>query len=410
MRLIKCSADSKPGSDIQRVELEFCMQSGEPISVFFEVRGARAISREALNDCAFVMGSSTAYWLGENYRQDQPVDRRLLDNVAAIHREWQNWQGAPKQFDCSGIAREPQTRPNPDSALNAVFFSGGVDSYFTLLDTAKTDLCTISIEHEPLHSSEIEAAFERLSELADASQACGSLSAISIVTNMMVSHARILDQWALKLHGSFLAACAHLMSDTIATASVSSTFTYGNLKPWGSHPLIDPLWSSSQLCVEHFGATHTRVQKTQVIAESSVALSSLSVCEYGRYSAPDTLNCSTCVKCARTMLTLDAIGKKPEQVPAFDWSDYSMENTRRHFIRGPGEAGLLNEIVELANRNGRSEISDAIGHAINRSRPLMWITSVERFIRRKFPIVVKHKKTLRSIRNRVIRLIGYTPV
>jgi hypothetical protein len=386
------------------------MHSGEPVEIYFEVRGARKVSLEALHDCAYVIGTSTAFWMGEGYEQSQPADRRLIDNVAAVFREWENWQGAPKRFESRSVARDSDASVRPDSALNAIFFSGGVDSFFTLLDTQKSDLCTISIEHEQANSSKIDEAFNRLIELSDAAKASGSLSAIHIVTNMMMSHPRILDQWALKLHGSFLAACAHLVSDTIATASVSSTFTFGSLKAWGSHPLIDPLWSSSRLSVDHYGATHNRVQKTRAIAESNVARSSLSVCEYGRYSELNKLNCSRCVKCSRTMLTLDAIGKLPEQVPAFDWSEYSMDGVKKHFIRGPGEAKLLYEIIELADQNDRPDISSAIKTSINRSRPLMWITSVERFLRRKFPIVLKCKTALRGVRNRVINLFGYTPV
>ncbi len=393
----------------QRIDATFEAKSGELISVFFEVAGAREISGAAVRDCLYVIGSTMAYWFGEEVIDIPGADKTLHVNVQDAHRKWNQWSGNNGSIHHVGDFEATNSGSESDRSP-AVFFSGGVDSYFTLLNLPEKDLTLLSIEHTEANQASVSDAFARLTDLQNNASEKRHERNIKIATNMMVAHPRILDQWALRLHGPFYAACALLVSDTISSAAISSTFEYSHLKPWGSHPELDPLWSSSSTQIRHFGADHSRVEKTASVARSAAARSSLSVCEKGRYADGSRLNCSKCTKCDRTMLTLDALGYSPSDAQAFDWSDYSLEKIRRKFIRGPGEARLLNEVVDLAKKNGRPEISNAIGQAINRSRPLMWITSVERFLRRKFPDVIKHRTALRKFRNRIISLFGYTPV
>lgn len=406
MKLILAASNPTDPPFTQRVTLSFARESGETIDMFFDVRGADAISDAAIHDCAYVLGSSLAYWMREDYGQEYPVDSRLYRHVYAAHSEWAHWPGGVKARKSGVETRAPQTKP-PTASKTALFFSGGVDSYFTLLDMPYAKPRTISLEHVEDQRSEIEAAFSRLSELHDAAADCGADGAIGIVTNMMLAHPVILDQWAPRFHGCFLAACAHLVSDTVNHVAISSTFTYGSLKPWGSHLVIDPLWSSSRLQIEHYGATHTRVEKTDAIAQSEIARQALSVCEHGRYQQSDALNCSECIKCYRTMLTLDALGYKPEQVSAFDWSKYTLQRTRQLFVHGRGEARLLQEIIDLAGENGRTDIQSALKHAIQRSRPMMWITWIERLIRRKLPWIIRFKAPLNGFKNGLMRTLGY---
>lgn len=408
MKLVGFTREDASIDSAHRIDATFETKSGELVSIFFEVSGAHEISDASVRDCLYLIGSTIAFWFGDGIIEVPGADKILHANVREAHRKWNQWSGNNGSIQHVGDFETTNSHSASDRSA-AVFFSGGIDSYFSLLNLPEKELALLSIEHTEADPASISDGFARLADLQNSASENAHRRNVKIVTNMMVAHPRILDQWALRLHGPFYAACALLVSDTISSAAISSTFEYSNLKPWGSHPELDPLWSSSSTQIVHFGADHSRAEKTELVARSATARSTLSVCEKGRYADGSQLNCSKCTKCYRTMLTLDALGYAPSEASAFDWSDYSMDKIRRKFIHGPGEARLLNEVVALADKHGRQEISNAIGRAINRSRPLMWITSVERFLRRKFPNVVNHRQALRKFRNRIISLFGYTP-
>ena len=107
------------------------------------------------------------------------------------------------------------------------------------------------------------------------------------------------------------------------------------------------------------------------------------------------------------MLTLDALGYRAEDIPAFDWSKYSIEQARRFFILGRGEVRLLREIIARAEQNERYDIEAALEHAIRRSSPLMWMTNLERYIRRQVPAVNHYKTPLKALKATVIRRLGF---
>jgi hypothetical protein len=69
--------------------------------------------------------------------------------------------------------------------------------------------------------------------------------------------------------------------------------------------LLDQLWSSAAVMVEHDGAEATSAEKIAAIARDRQALRWLRVC----YKNPDqAYNCGRCEKCVRTMLPLHALG------------------------------------------------------------------------------------------------------
>ena len=80
----------------------------------------------------------------------------------------------------------------------------------------------------------------------------------------------------------------------------------------GTHPLLDPLWSTESLTFEHDGCEANRAEKTARISQSDIALRSLRVCNrIYRH------NCGQCEKCLRTMISLQAVGTL-ERCTAFD--------------------------------------------------------------------------------------------
>jgi hypothetical protein len=79
--------------------------------------------------------------------------------------------------------------------------------------------------------------------------------------------------------------------------------------PWGSHPLVDPLWSTGTVEIVHDGCEATRSDKAARIATSETALRHLRVC-WGYREAYDRgiYNCGHCAKCLRTQVDLYLAG------------------------------------------------------------------------------------------------------
>ena len=80
--------------------------------------------------------------------------------------------------------------------------------------------------------------------------------------------------------------------------------SYGFLEPEGSHPLLDPLWSTVRTEVVHHGAEATRWDKIRFLADQPLALETLKVC----FDANTDGNCGRCPKCLVTMAMLAAVG------------------------------------------------------------------------------------------------------
>jgi hypothetical protein len=93
------------------------------------------------------------------------------------------------------------------------------------------------------------------------------------------------------------------------------------LEPWGSHPVLDPNFSSAELQLQHTGHIFSRLDKVRLIADWDCAIENIRVCTE---NLPGRLNCERCEKCVRTMLELLAVGKL-SRTPAFQADNVSRE-------------------------------------------------------------------------------------
>jgi hypothetical protein len=189
------------------------------------------------------------------------------------------------------------------------FFSGGVDSFYTVLKNIARYPSSDSraITHlVMLHGFDVRSddgsLFERLSgPLLEAAAALGK-GFVTIRTNL---RELLGDDDFEFTHGVVLAGAGHAMAGLFHTLYVASSYPYSELRPWGSHPNLDPLWSSERLDFVHDGAERNRPEKLALIAGSPVALRGLRVCWMQR----EAYNCGKCEKCVRTMLGLAAHGE-----------------------------------------------------------------------------------------------------
>jgi hypothetical protein len=156
---------------------------------------------------------------------------------------------------------------------------------------------------------------------------------------------------------------------------IASSYAYAQLHPWGSHPLLDPLWSTEAVEFTHDGCEAMRSEKVKAIARSGLALSTLRVCwanEQGEY------NCGRCEKCLRTMLALHVAGVL-ERCTTFR-RPLTAGALRRMTLGESSELFLRDIVSELDGSAGDRKLGRAVESALRRRR---WRSSAGRFVRRR---------------------------
>jgi hypothetical protein len=277
----------------------------------------------------------------------------------------------------------PQT---PERA--GFFFSGGIDSLATLRAnrlnfplehpaSIKDGLLVYGLEVEMLETYEYVVSF--LSNIA-----CeASITLIPVYTNVR----NLNENWAFwehKWEGAVFSAIGHAFSRRLTAVSIASTYDIPNVQPLGSHPLIDPNYSSSDLQIRHDGITLSRLSRTRLVADWEVALQNLRVCNRSERYRPDMLNCGRCEKCVRTMLALLALGKL-DKTRAFPANDVSEELVRSAVHLGETTFPLYGELIPPLMEKGRHDLVRIIEHkmAVYLDCEPGWRGRIKRFDRKR---------------------------
>jgi hypothetical protein len=196
---------------------------------------------------------------------------------------------------------EESDEPSPEGSRGVgLFFSGGIDSWATLL--ANPDVTDLIYVHGfDIPSDRHETSLIVEARLLDTAKRLGKRLRV-LRTDLRT----LLDRsvpWEIA-HGPALASVALLLAPRCERVLVGAGMTYGHLANRGSHPLHDHLWSTERCRIEYHGAHLTRAAKVTQVARSQEALNVLRVC----WRQVDRYNCGRCEKCLRAMVALEAIG------------------------------------------------------------------------------------------------------
>ncbi|GIK98516.1 MAG: hypothetical protein BroJett029_27250 [Alphaproteobacteria bacterium] len=313
--------------------------------------------------------------IGEPVRLDLPVDALLLDRLHGIQQIWRNWFPGLSVVPIDAPVRELGASPKdvPGGAKTGAFFSGGIDSLFTLLrhndrligdgTSLIDDLICVAGFNTSLDDFDATRA-----SLAPVAESFGK-RLVPIATNLRYSSQKVFTPYSDPFlmihlaHGAALAAIGHLLGGRYSEIIIAATQDYARLEPWGSHPFTDPLFGARRLRVTHDGAAFNRVERTLLVAGSDAALAALQVCWRDRKDG----NCSRCRKCLRTMATLDLVGAK-ERAVTFDWTGYDMETLSKVWLHDSKEVDYFLDIAEAARSKGRDGIEAAAMRSIRFSR------------------------------------------
>jgi hypothetical protein len=286
--------------------------------------------------------------LGEPLHLDGTVSPALLANSERLQQIYRRWVTGAQVVPVTARSIAPDAAPTHDDGVGC-FFSGGVDSFHSLVthERSITHLVLISGFDKGLRNPAVlEKARIALQEVAAAS----GKQPLEVSTNIR-QFTDPLAPWSF-YHGGVLAAVALALSRGLSTFIVPSSYSYDQLHPWGSHPLLDPLWSLPGLQMVHDGCEFTRYEKVARIATADLALAHLRVCwNTGRGSDS---NCGQCEKCLRTMMSLylnGALGRcRTFRTPLMPRAVGSVR------IKTEGQLAFTQEnLRELALRPGRHD-------------------------------------------------------
>lgn len=241
---------------------------------------------------------------------------RATPSIMAIFEQWSEVIDRPMR----PVPVEAQARPRDVRGPAAgAFFSGGVDSFYTVLRNAarypSADLRHIT-HLIVVHGFDIRLEDERLfaevrDRLGEAARDLGKLLVLP-KTNARAAVTQLPWEYA---HGAAMAAVGLALARLFHTCYIAGSRSMRKPGPWGTHPGLDPLWSTETMEFVHDGALLGKMVKTPLVVTSPVALRVLRVCWENQGGA---YNCGRCEKCLRTMLILALCGAlgRVETLPA----------------------------------------------------------------------------------------------
>jgi hypothetical protein len=300
-----------------------------------------------------------AVTLGEPLRIDRPVDRKLYNNAQELMRIWVGWYPHLHIVPIEADIVEAEHPITPGRM--ASFFSGGVDGFHTVLHF---DALSDTNLHDPIDDLIFVWGFDvplrnrdGFARIRDSLQSAAidlGKELVVIATNLRETRCRKAD-FSNLAHASILSSAALVLNGLYSKVLIPSSSSYEYVRPWGSHPKIDPLYSTSRTHFVHYGSEFKRLEKTAYIAQSDVAMHTLRVCWVSESGG----NCGVCNKCYRTKTTL-ALYDALERCTTFEEKDLDLGEVAKIYSQRDVDIDYLRKIQAAAQRMGRQDIADAL--------------------------------------------------
>lgn len=313
---------------------------------------------------------------GARLRAEDPVSSSLLVGVERIQTILHAWCPELVHIEVDAASRSPQGSRRATGI--AAFFSGGVDSLYTALKHRDELTALVFIAGFDIRL-ERSAARTRCVRLARAAAAALGKPLVEVETSIR-SFSRPYVGWGL-YHGAALASVASFLAPRFGKVYIPSSLSYDSYFPHGSHPLLDPLWTTEELELVHDGFEANRYEKTAFVAASDAALRFLRVCNR---STGSIVNCGRCEKCLRTMVALRVLGVLEdcrtfaahpdlEAIPAVlagrDWANRDLwEQNLRAAEQAGDDPVLLRTLRNALGRPGRAPTRRRVSWRSDRSR------------------------------------------
>jgi len=249
------------------------------------------------------------------------------------------------------------------------FFSGGVDSFYTLLKNKEKISHLILVRGFDIAlGHEDDKIWDKILHNAKAVAQKYNKQLIPVITNIKYGYndTATLKFWLESAFGSGCASVGLVFQDFFSEIFIPSSMAYNELIPHGSHPVLDPLWSTEKLEFIHSGCEATRFHKIErQVAKSEMALNTLRVCWENR---DKMYNCCNCEKCLRNMTCLEILGKIkdaksfPEKLDVKKISGLRISDANFMVFL------FWKELAEKAKENNKDKLAAAIRRMLRASK------------------------------------------
>ena len=304
---------------------------------------------------------------GESLELALPVDRKQYENALRLMEIWRAWYPELNLRPVQLLVEIDDATTAGDR--RAAFFSGGIDTFFTVLQNpGLDDLIIIRGFDLPLQE---DAVYEKvLRRLRDAASRLGK-RLVPVRVNFRETAYRTVD--AMKLSaGSSLASVALAMEQRWSSVFTSASLNRLSMKPFSLHPETDVLHSNASLEIVQYGAHETRFEKTLAIAKHPVVQKYIRVCWVDGQGG----NCGRCNKCIRSMLAFQLAGVLP-QIETFPRHHISVSEARKIYHPQSRQTHYFDELIEVARQYGQPELADALEYSLKRSARVNRWTHIE---------------------------------
>lgn len=294
---------------------------------------------------------------GRDLEIEAEVDETWLANVDRVRRfvraTWPSWSGG-------AVRAEGTCRLEPGAgAGRALCFGGGVDSLFSL-HQGRRDLDGLlfvgGFDVSPTDRDRRAAVIAHDSAVAEAAGLV-----LHVVDTNLRDHPLYRQKSWLKLYGGALASAAHVLQRHVRACAVSGWGHITEPLVRGSHPDLEPGWSSGAVTFAFTGHEHSRTAKIEKLVDWDVFRDHLRVC----WESPSAaLNCGRCEKCVRTRLQLVAAGA-PNAVRTFPPVDLAATIDAVDGV----PAAMIHYYDDLRARIDDAGVRDALSRLLGRSPP-----------------------------------------
>ena len=238
------------------------------------------------------------------FAPDLPLCPDLLTRLPYILKILKQWNPEFRLPRVEAAAKPVPARPG----MVVSSFSGGIDSTFTF--SRHRDKITHLFVSNCFDEDGTIEPFQELVDKINRFAEAWDKRVLPIETNARQVTYQQNMTWDY-LHGPFLCTVAAAFGPD--QYFIPSSNTTRAMKPWGSHPFLDPLWATGTTGIIHDGVEASRVDKTCAIARDPDLIGQIQVCWNSKVT-----NCGKCSKCTRTLLVLHEIGITDGPFPPID--------------------------------------------------------------------------------------------
>jgi len=365
MKITNISYLTKNGKTVASADV---LHSGKIDHLYYEVNSV--INHAFHNDATPFLAAALypAMKCREDIFIDGTVSKKVVQGVYKIMFLVESWNVGLKSVKIHADLLSDRKA----GSKKALFFSAGVDSFYTLLsnNSSRKTITHLIFTHGmdiPLAEKEFYAT--TLRNIQKVARHFG-ITVITVKTNIREFTGKYV-KWDFA-HGPVIGSIALVLRGNFDEIFISGGMHINHLRPFGSHPHIDPLWSSEKMKINHYGSHIDRLGKIKTeIYKSELALSVLRVCWRNKKSQ---YNCGECEKCLRTMLSLYTSGalhkcktfNKPINLEVLE-NLYVVKNHIRYFRENlvalektTGNERLISSIRKCISNNEERSVTNLI--------------------------------------------------